>query len=362
LNFPITTAIVLFVVSIAASILINRILLKFSKNLGVRTNNNADLIRWSPTQKPSLGGISFFLVFLLTVGFAGYLGETSGILENKSILGLLVATTIGFFLGLADDAYNTIPWVKFLGQFVCGIVLVVFGVVIEISPFVWLNYVFTVLWVVGLMNSLNMLDNMDAITTSVSLIVILICLVISVLTSSINQTLLFVLIGVAGALFGFMVYNWHPSKMIMGDSGSQFLGAFTAAISIIYMWQFRDADARGIQVRQFIIPLLAFIMPIVDTVTVVIRRLARKQSPFVGGKDHTTHHLAYLGLKDNYVALVFILISIVSAVLIYISVSFIEEWKYWYSGLLVFYCLAVFFIIQVLYVKGSDKHLSKSAD
>ena len=355
------TTVAIFILGIVVSILTNYLLLKNAKLIGIPKVKEAEAVRWSPTQKPLLGGISFYIFFITSVLLAGVFSGYSQ-LFNSTNLGVLLATTLGFGLGLADDAYATKPWIKFVGQFLCGIILALFGIVIEISPFAGLNFVFTVLWTVALMNSLNMLDNMDGITTTVSLIVLIIAFSIGVLVGPTHILLLLILAGCIGGLIGFLVYNWHPSKMIMGDSGSQFIGAFTAAVSIIYMWQFRDVDARGIQVRQFVIPCLAFIMPIIDTVTVVIRRLARKQSPFVGGKDHTTHHLAYLGLKDNYVALVFILVSIISAIIIYVSVSFMSEWKYWYTGILVFYCLAVFFVIQILYVKGNDKKLLKSKD
>src|SRR5690606_3612562 len=93
-----------------------------------------------------------------------------------------------------------------------------------------------------------------------------------------------------------------PSKIFMGDTGSQFLGIFLAATSIIYLWNFKPINGIENTFQQILMVALAFIIPLVDTITVSINRPLRGQSPFVGGKDHTTHHLSYLGISDSGVA------------------------------------------------------------
>ena len=139
-------------------------MIKFSVNLGVRNLNLKEEIRWQK-KKPSVGGLSFYIVFLIffTVVSNLILTEIMGDVSYSFYrdLSLLVSGSIGFFIGLIDDARNTNPLLKLLGQILCGIVIVAFGCTIPLSPNVVWNGIFTVFWVVFLMNSINMLDNMD---------------------------------------------------------------------------------------------------------------------------------------------------------------------------------------------------------
>lgn len=322
--------------------MLNGLLLKFIKTLGTR-NDQETIVRWSSTTKPSLGGISFFVIFLLSVTGCFVLTNQQNPLNDNKFIGLLSACTIAFIMGLADDAYNTRPLLKFLVQVLCGIILILSGIVIQVFPWMSANYFFTVLWVVGMMNSINMLDNMDGITATVSLTIIIAAIVIIALhhnfTSNYHVVLL---LGMSGALVGFLFYNWHPSKMYMGDTGSQFLGIFLAAIGIMYFWNVTDSGGNMVQSKQFYVGILAFIIPICDTTTVVINRLARGQSPFIGGKDHTTHHLSYLGLSDRQVALVFAALSFLSILATIFIISYIPVWGYLHITLFGLYFIAVF--------------------
>ncbi|MDZ7898039.1 MAG: MraY family glycosyltransferase [Arcicella sp.] len=221
------------------------------------------------------------------------------------------------------------------------------------------NHWFTVTWVVGMMNSINMLDNMDGIVSSVSLVSLGLALMIIFSSGSQNLMDIILITAVAGALIGFLFFNWNPAKIYMGDTGSQFLGAFLSWVSIQYFWQFRDFSAGGIQVKQFLIPALAFIVPLIDTVTVTLRRLARGVSPFVGGRDHTTHHLAYLGIKDKNVVRIMIGISIVSA-LIAINILPVlnsSEWHWSFSLATIIYYLIIFFGMQYFYEVAKQRNI-----
>jgi UDP-GlcNAc:undecaprenyl-phosphate GlcNAc-1-phosphate transferase len=120
------------------------------------------------TTKPSLGGFSFYIVFLISISMLGVFPVMEDSYFNKRLVGLLVASSLGFLMGLADDAYNTNPLIKFIGQFTCANILIATGFEIEITPMTQFNYIFTVIWVIGLMNSINLLDNMDAIAASTS--------------------------------------------------------------------------------------------------------------------------------------------------------------------------------------------------
>lgn len=340
-----------FVIAICFSVLINFLILRFSRNLGMRNikHNQFGGVRWGSTSKPSVGGFSFYIVFLISISVLGVVPIEDQGSFNRQLIGLLAACSVGFLLGLADDAYNTNPLVKFIGQFTCANLLIATNFEILLTPMPQINYIITVLWVIGLMNSINMLDNMDAITTSVSVTILTGAIVLIVMNGDVDNVYLIILMGVLGALIGFLFFNWHPSKIYMGDTGSQFLGIFLAAISILFFWNYRESYTGFIELRQFLIPMLLFIIPLIDTTTVVIRRLARKQSPFVGGKDHITHQLAYLGLPDQWVAIVLGFISAVSILLVVFIFNNLESWNSNYTFLLIGYFLLVFLVFQVLY-------------
>ncbi|MEZ5173531.1 MAG: MraY family glycosyltransferase [Bacteroidia bacterium] len=177
-----------------------------------------------------------------------------------------------------------------------------------------------------MMNSVNMLDNMDGITASVSLIICGGAAMILIFGEHYTGIDLVLLVGIMSSIAGFLYYNWNPSRMYMGDSGSQFLGTFLAGIGITYFWNAPDYHGAFIAEKQILIVALMFIVPLSDTTTVSINRLMRGQSPFVGGRDHTTHHLSYMGLSDRHVAMLLILISVFSMAVAVLIINNIETW------------------------------------
>ena len=348
-TYLIITYLIFFLCTISFSFLINSLFLKFAKTLGIR-NNDDRIIRWRSQAKPAFGGISFYILFLLS--FASYSilfapGYSEQILFNKQMVGLLATVTLAFLMGLADDAYNTIPLLKLFTQICCGFILIFSGIHISLFSYMPANYAITLFWVVGIMNALNMLDNMDAITASVSIFIILSLMLIICSQHGFTNMHLLILTGILSALLGFLYFNWHPAKMFMGDTGSQFLGVFLAAMSITHCWNFIPFEINKIDFnllwsKQIIITLLAFIIPITDTTTVVINRIAKGQSPFIGGKDHTTHYLSYLGLSERQVALLFSGISLISLGLIFIIIKWIDNWSYLHIYIFTSYFLITF--------------------
>jgi UDP-GlcNAc:undecaprenyl-phosphate GlcNAc-1-phosphate transferase len=316
-----------FVVMLVFNLLIYSILLKFATNLGIR-NYGENVVRWTLQTKPSLGGFGFYIAFLISLIFYMILEGNSEIFVRKEYLGILTVCSLGFLMGLADDAYNTKPFLKFFVQFLCGIILVYTGNSIHITPWHGFNSFITVFWTVGMMNSLNMLDNMDAITGIVSLIIVLIGLLYQILTGHLVSLDTVMLLGLMAALLAFLYYNWYPSKMYMGDSGSQFLGVFMAVMGIRLFWNGTDAHQQIIQTKQFLSLILVFVVPIADTTTVFINRIVAGKSPFVGGKDHTTHHLAYHGLSQRHVALLLAAITLFSGLLTLFLIQLSDDWGY----------------------------------
>lgn len=338
------------------SFLINGLFLKFSRTLGVK-NQEENLVRWSSTTKPAVGGLSFYIMFLFAIACYSILFDASDhISDIVQFLGVMAACSLGFVVGLADDAYNTKPFLKFFAQFSSAIILIATGTSINISGIVAIDYPLTVLWVVGLMNSINMLDNMDAITTSVSISVILAVLYMITVKDDVMSVYFITLLGVLAGLLGFLYYNWNPSKMYMGDTGSQFLGVFLSAIGIMYLWNGHAEPDFRIQTKQFTVALLVFIVPIIDTTTVTINRLLKGQSPFVGGRDHTTHHLSYLGLSDRQVALTFFGLSFLSVIFLVIIDRVIDkDWDYIHFAIFITYFLVLFGFLYGITRKNKHK-------
>lgn len=314
LTVKIIQIVVFLNLGILISLTTNGLILNFAKSLGIRNKNDVT-IRWSNESKPSLGGISFFVVFLFSVfAFAIFYSDVN-LFQSREFLGLLSASIIAFVMGIADDAYNTKPLLKLGMQILSGLLLVYFETTINISSSAVLNNICTVIWVVAVMNSLNMLDNMDGITTIVVISILTACLVISFITLDVNTNFwTIILISQLGGLIGFLRYNLNPSKMFMGDTGSQFIGLFVAFFSIKGLWN-STSFLELSSLNGVIITLVAFTPAAVDTLTVSINRIKAGKSPMVGGKDHTTHHMVYKGKTDFQVWINFMLLSVCSCLL-----------------------------------------------
>ncbi|NLA25434.1 MAG: undecaprenyl/decaprenyl-phosphate alpha-N-acetylglucosaminyl 1-phosphate transferase [Bacteroidales bacterium] len=335
-----------FCVSVVLGLLLNRFFLTRNMSFLIKKANK-DAIRWSSQSKPIFGGISFFSLFIIAmIAYLFIYGYEAAL--SKEYLALLVSITISFIMGLADDLISTPPYFKFLVQLLVAAIFIYSDIYIIISPIAWLNYLITVIWVVGIMNSINMLDNMDAITSSVSLSIIFSVVIFVLLGTTHISTELSVLIAVVfcGALISFLFYNWHPSKMYMGDNGSQILGSFLAFLGIIYFWNgINIVEASyALNTKQIAIVASAFIIPLTDTTSVSINRILKGKSPFVGGRDHTTHHLSYLGLPERYIAILLLSLNSVGIFLAY-KIIMHNNWSNKYFWLYLIYPVAVFIIL-----------------
>lgn len=325
---------------------INLLSLRFAKSLGIRNKNDLT-VRWSNESKPSLGGISLYVVFLFSgILFAIFYFEDH-LFRNKEYLGLLGAASIAFILGITDDTFNTRPRIKLFTQILCGAIIAYSGTTINLTNYYTLNFALTILWIVALMNSLNMLDNMDGITGTVSFVILASCLGSGFIILDFNTNFWsVVLVAQMGALLGFLRFNLHPSKMFMGDTGSMFLGLFVGFYTIKGLLN----TSISIGVPQWVsiaITLTAMAPAAIDTLTVIVNRLRKGKSPMVGGKDHTTHHLVYSGKTDTQVWLVFLILSLLSATLALVLIYFGKQGNTSSAVLgLVFFSLAFYWLYR----------------
>ncbi len=357
--FSIVNLLIICGAAFLIALLINSFFLKFARTLGIR-NKNDITIRWSHTSKPSLGGISFYIVFLVGFMFYAIFFGKEDVFENQSLLGLFYTVTIAFLLGLSDDAYNTRPLLKLLIQITCGIILVVTNNTIAIFSYNILNGIATVVWVVAIMNSINMLDNMDGITTITSISIIAAIIFILIPFTLKNNIDTFFLMTTLGGLLGFLFFNYPPAKMFMGDTGSQFLGVFLAYFSIKYLWNNGVVENEFTLFSNFSLVLACFAIPIMDTLIVSINRIARKQSPMIGGKDHTTHHLVYRGLKEKQVFFIYLFLGLISSILTFVFQRYIPYYSLSYVILWLYFGIIFFMFFSLTrkqkhFVEGGKK-------
>lgn len=343
-NYNLISLVGFFFGGVIVALICNKLLLNFSRSLGIRNKNNV-VIRWSNESKPSLGGVSFFVVFVFATMTYAAIFQSAVVFDNLKYVGFILAGSLAFGMGLADDAFDTKPLLKLAIQISCGLALGLTGTYINIFDSYAINVLITVIWVIILMNSLNMLDNMDGITGTTVFFILITCLITNWLLRGFNiDVYTIILLAMLGGVSGFLSMNIHPSKLFMGDAGSQFIALFVSFYSIEYLWN-SSAALELPSILGALAVLVALTPAATDTLTVVINRLKRGQSPMVGGKDHTTHHLVYAGFNDKQVWLVFVIIGFFSTIFSILMVYLMKHSMLLVAGLIGFYFLIVFYFL-----------------
>ena len=212
--------------------------------------------------------------------------------QSGKLLLILGLATLIMLMGLVDDR-RALGWqLRLATQFGLATLFAQFGVEITlfgISPLV--GKILTVFWVVGLTNAFNFLDNMDGLAAGVGLIAAVVFAAAQVQTGSLFVPA--VLLGLIGALAGFLVHNWYPARLYMGDAGSNFLGFLLGSLTVAGTY-FRYGT--GESPWGVLAPLLVMAVPLYDTTSVVLIRLREGRSPFMGDRRHFSHRLVESGL------------------------------------------------------------------
>lgn len=321
------------------SIVLFRLFEYFSHSFGVREFQKTELTRWNPQYKPSVGGFVFYTIFLLIMIVSTLL---LGIPDSNKLklIGWWGATTIAFFMGFADDTFNTQPLIKAIAQIICALVLILSGTYIHFFQNHILNHFLTIIWVVGIMNSINMLDNMDGIAGSMALYILLFILIVMYHTNTnIFSATFLINAGISTSLFAFLLFNFYPSKIFMGDTGSQFLGIILSSNGIEYIWNLPlYLPNMNTNLIHILLIALVYLVLLTDTTTVTINRLLAGGSPFIGGKDHTTHYLCQRGINERAV---FYILSGISITALFLAYQ------------IIFHFSLVWFYISILYISIS---------
>ena len=271
---------------------------------------------------PYLGGVAILigvtLISYLALVFSNF--TVSNFLLATSVLG--PALVMGL-IGLWDDLKNLLPLPRFIGQSVAGLVvaaaLVLGNNVANPTGSTFTDVLITVIWVVGICNSINFFDNLDggaAGTAAISAIFL------TYLAINSGQAFVAALsIVVAGATLGFLIWNRAPARIYMGDAGALFLGVLLATLTI------RLNPDTQTSIGSFATPILLLAIPILDTTVAVLSRLRRGVSPFLGGKDHLSHRLVRAGLSRKMAAIALWLLSAAFALFAVILIILAEKYE-----------------------------------
>ncbi len=293
--------IVIFIIALVISTLGMPLLSRLSIRIGWVAQIRND--RWSSRPVPTLGGVGIFIAFLmaLTVGVI-YQPE---ILE--SVWPLVICCGLMFLLGLYDDIKKIKPPTKLIWQMLGATLLIFIGEMrIDFFPWPIANIILTYLWLVGITNAVNLLDNMDGLAGGITVIAGIILAIYYLLGG--QNHILILIASLVGATLGFLFFNFPPAKIFMANSGSMFLGFLLAALPLG-----RQSQASNV-FAALGVPTLIMLLPILDTSFVMITRLLRGQSPIRGGTDHTSHRLIAFGLSERQTVLVLYGVAVISGI------------------------------------------------
>jgi UDP-GlcNAc:undecaprenyl-phosphate GlcNAc-1-phosphate transferase len=296
---------------------------RIAQRFGILDAPGPRKVHGSPT--PRIGGIAVWATFTVVV-LAGYLGvpifsrlpwvatrlagplamlQEAYRVETK-LMAMMLGGALAFGVGLLDDVLGNRFKVAFklAGQLLAALVLVAGGIRTDVLVYEPLNVALTIVWVVGITNAFNLLDNMDGLSAGVAFVASLVLLLNAWLLGEFFISL--VLVAFMGALLGFLVYNWHPASIFLGDCGSLFIGFTLAALTLLQRYV---SHASG-TLFPVLMPVLVLALPILDTATVTVIRFREGRPIYVGDSRHLSHRLVSLGMRPPLAVTTIYLISL----------------------------------------------------
>jgi UDP-GlcNAc:undecaprenyl-phosphate/decaprenyl-phosphate GlcNAc-1-phosphate transferase len=259
--------------------------------------------RWHTRATPLLGGVGIFAGFLAAVGLSL---ATHASPATKELAGILAGCAILFLAGLVDDVFSLPPLVKVGAQVLAAASVLVGGLSMQLIGNDVVADLVAGLWLVGMTNAFNLLDNMDGLAATLAGIAAAFFAVDAV-TEHPNHTVLVLALAVVVSCAGFLPFNLRPrgnATVFMGDSGSQLLGFTLAALGLASSWK-----VAGTTVATLFLPILVLAVPILDTTLVTVVRLLDGRPVYRGGRDHASHRLVYHGLSEKHAVVLLALIS-----------------------------------------------------
>ena len=286
--------ILVFIGALAIAFVATPIARRIAPRVGVMDHPSPRKVHAQPT--PLLGGVvivaaSLLALLLLRDRF-----------EFQQLATMLLGAALMALIGFYDDRWGLRPIWKLSGQIVAATILILSGVKISALPQEWMNIIVTLVWVVGITNSLNLLDNMDGLSSGVAAVCASFFVVMAAMSGQIYVGALAA--ALLGATLGFLAYNFSPASIFMGDTGSLFLGFMLAAIGIKLRFP------ANVPFVTWMVPIIVMGVPIFDTTLVFISRLRRGKNPLTTpGKDHLSHRLVARGFTTREAVMSHYLIS-----------------------------------------------------
>jgi UDP-GlcNAc:undecaprenyl-phosphate/decaprenyl-phosphate GlcNAc-1-phosphate transferase len=365
--------ILLVAASMGISLVGTLLVMRVAPRLGLVAHPGGRMIHQQPT--PVGGGTAIFLGLWLpiwvSVAFCYYLRAAGGapptfasawpIPENLKIqvMGVVdkapqlamifLGGVIVFLLGLADDRWSLSPWMRLAIETGVALMLVLTGINVEfVIESRILRGLITVVWIVGLINAFNFLDNMDGLSAGVAAIIAVFFSVVAFQT--VHYFVGGALCCLIGALVGFLIFNFPPASIFMGDCGSTTIGYSLAVLTVVFT--FIEPDKPWSTVFPLVVPLMIFAVPLFDAITVTWIRIRSGRSPFRGDTNHFSHRLVALGMKPWQAVLTIYLVT--ATVALGVTVLYYAS----SVAILVIFAqtVAVFTIIGILETTGRRKN------
>jgi UDP-GlcNAc:undecaprenyl-phosphate GlcNAc-1-phosphate transferase len=269
---------------------------------------------------------------------------------HSEVMGIISGATVVTLFGLWDDRYGMRPLVKLGGQALATLILITAGIQVTLFSNPVFNVILTFLWVLGISNALNLLDNMDGLAAGITAVISGFFLVLAVVEGlGVVSTLAAAMLG---ACVGFLYYNFNPATLFMGDAGSLLVGFILAVLGIKLTFAGRPQDVT------WMIPIILLGLPIFDTTLVVISRLRRGKPVYQGGKDHTSHRLvSVFGMTPARAVMTLYLVSSVLGLLALMLRDSTPA-----QARLILVVLSVLFVAALFWMEFNFSHTSPDAD
>jgi UDP-GlcNAc:undecaprenyl-phosphate GlcNAc-1-phosphate transferase len=285
----ITIALFIGTLSVLLSVALVPLVRQLARGGGLYEQPVAD--RWHRHPVPKLGGIAMAVAF---VGISWHFADTT------PVRALVLASAALCVLGLIDDFWPLRPAVKFSGQMLAAAVFLWFAPSIDLTGERAVDAALAFVWFVGITNAFNLLDNIDGAAAGIAAIAGTFLVAAIVLNGAPALVSLALVAAVmTGVALGFLVHNWHPASIFMGDSGSHLLGSFFAGAMVLAAPHMHEDSGVGIAIG-----VVLLFVPCADTMLVILTRQLAGRSAFVGGRDHLSHRIVALGLDERRAVLV----------------------------------------------------------
>ena len=335
---------IIILTTFLTSLILTYLMIKISKNMNIIDIPNERSVHKKPT--PLLGGIAIFLSFLF--GFILF-GN-----QNPLMISILIASFLILLLGIFDDIKPIKARYKFVIHILVALIVVFYGGLklthVDIFGlslnFKWMSPYITILIIVGIINAVNLIDGLDGLCAGISSIYFLTIGVIALILNKFNGLDIILSFIMLGATLGFLVFNFPPAKIFMGDTGSTFLGLM---ISVIMLLGFKT-----VTLTSLLIPLVLLILPITDTLFAIIRRAVNKKPIGQADKEHIHHQLLKHLSTRKTILVIYAVDLIFSVVSIFYAIGKKKEMIIFYI-LLMFILLYLVFKTNVIFKKKENK-------